>query len=90
MIRERQLKFTDHYIRITTDEPINHFVLHESKVRASLRPGAQTRKYGQQISSHLLPGEKALEITEIWKMAVNKSAWNKHFVKEKKASRPIF
>ena len=88
MIRERQLKFTGHCIRMPTDEPINRFVLYESKVRPSLRPGAQTRTYRQQISSHLLPGEKALEATEIWKIAVNKSAWNKHFVVSKKKKPP--
>ena len=44
-----------------------------SKVRPSLRPGAPKRTYRQQISSHLLPGEKALAATEIWKIAVNKT-----------------
>ena len=38
MIRERQLKFTRHCIRIITDKPINRFVLYESKVKPSLRP----------------------------------------------------
>ena len=88
MIRERQLKFTGHCIRMPTDEPINRFVLYESKVRPSLRPGAPIRTYRQQISSHLLPGEKALEATEIWKIAVNKSSWNKHFVVSKKKKPP--
>ena len=88
MIRDRPLKFTGHCIRMSADEPINRFVLYESKVRPSLRPGAQTRTYRQQISSHLLPGEKALEATEIWKIAVNKSAWNKHFVVFKKKKPP--
>ena len=84
MIRERQLKFTDHFIRMPTDEPINLFVLYESKIKPSLRPGTPTRTFRQQISSHLLPDEKALEATEIWKIAVNESVWNKHFVVSKK------
>ena len=74
MMGERQLKFTGHCIRMPTDEPINRFVLNESKVRPSLRPGAQTRTYRQKISSHLLSGEKALEATETCKIAMNKSA----------------
>ena len=86
MIRERQLNFTGHCIRMPTDEPINRFFLYESKVRPSIRPGAQSRTYRQQILSYLLPGEKALEATEIWKMAANKSSWNKHFVVSKKKS----
>ena len=32
MIRERQLNFTGHCIRMHTDEPINRFFLYESKV----------------------------------------------------------
>ena len=51
MIRERQLKFTGRCIRMLADEPINRFVLFESKVRPSLQPGAPTRTYRQQIVS---------------------------------------
>ena len=54
MIRERKLKFTDHCIRMHTDEPVNRFVIYESKVRPSLRTGAPATKY------RLLPVEKAL------------------------------
>ena len=88
MIREWQLKFTGHCIRMPTDEPINRFVLYESKVRPFLRPGAQTRSYRQKISPHLLPSEKALGANEIWKIAVNKSDWIKHFVVSKKKKLP--
>ena len=88
MIRKRQLTFTGHCIRMPTDEPINCFVLYESKVRPSIGPGAQTRAYRQRFSSHLLPGEIALEATEIWKIAVNKSAWKKRFVLSKKKKPP--
>ena len=55
------------------DEPIDHFAIYESKVRSSLQPGAPARTYRQQISSHLLRSEKALEATEIRKITVNKS-----------------
>ena len=71
-----------------TDEPINRFVLYDSKVIPSLRPGAQTKTYGQQISSHFLLDEKALETTEICKIAVKKSALNKHFVVSKRKKPP--
>ena len=81
MIRERLLKFPGHCIRMPTDESINLFVLYESKVRPSLRLEAPTRTYGRQILS--LPGEKTLKATDIWKIVVNKSACNKHFVVSK-------
>ena len=35
-LRELQLKFTCHYIRIPTYEPDNRFVIYESKIRSSL------------------------------------------------------
>ena len=60
------------------DEPINHFVIYESKVRSSLRPGAPAMTYPQNIPSHLLPDEKALKATEIRKMPAHK-----HFVVSK-------
>ena len=43
MIRERKLMFTGHCIRMPTNELVNRFVLYESKVKPSLRPGAPTR-----------------------------------------------
>ena len=87
-IRERQLKFTGHCIRMPTDEPANRFVIYESKIRASLRSGAPRTTYLHQISSHILPGEKALEANEIRKMAVNKSKWSQLFVVSKKKKPP--
>ena len=63
MIREWKLKFTVHCIRMPTDEPINRLVLYESKERPSLRPGARTKTYKRQISSHLSVDEQALEAT---------------------------
>ena len=44
-IRERQLKFTGHCIRMPTDEPANRFVIYESRIKSSLRPGAPRTTY---------------------------------------------
>ena len=57
MFRERQLK-------LLINESINRFLNNESKLRSSLRPEAPTWIYRQQISSHLLSGEEALEASE--------------------------
>ena len=70
MICVRQLEFTDHCFRMPTDEPINRFVIYESKVRSSPRPKGHIEKH---FSSHHLFGEKTLEATETGKMTVNKS-----------------
>ena len=80
-IRERQLNFTGHCIRMADDEPINRFILYESKIRPSLRRGAPRRTYRQQISSYLTPkGEQTLGPEEIRALAKNKDQWRKHFV----------
>ena len=52
-----------------TDEPVNRFVIDESKVRSSLRPEAPANSYQQQNSSHLIAGKK---FKETRKMVVNK------------------
>ena len=71
-ICERQLKFTGHCIRMPTDEPANRFVIYESRIKSSLRPGAPRTTYLNHISSHILQfGEKFLEEGEIRKMVVN-------------------
>ena len=36
-------------------------------------------KYLNQILSHILPGEKTLEVNEIRKMKANKSEWSQIF-----------
>ena len=58
-IRERQLKFTGHYIHMPTDELANCFVIYESKIRSSLRSDAPRATYLNQISSQFFSsGEK--------------------------------
>ena len=56
-IREGQLKFIGHCIRMTTDEPTNRFVIYESKIRSSLRPGAPKKTFLNKISSNILSSE---------------------------------
>ena len=68
-IRECHLKLTNHCICMPTEEHISRFVIYESKIRLSIRPGAPKTKYLNQISSDILQGEKKLEANEIRKMA---------------------
>ena len=73
-IRERQIKFKVHCIRMPKVEPAKRFVIYESRIKLSLRPGAPKTTYLNQISSHILQsGEKSLEAG---KMAANKSEWS--------------
>ena len=74
LVREHQFKFTGNYIRMLTDKPANQFFIYESKIRLPLRLDALRMVYLNQISSHVLPGEKTLEANEIRKIAANKEA----------------
>ena len=49
-IRERQLKFTGHCICMPKDELANRFVIYESRIKSSLRPGASKTTFLNQIS----------------------------------------
>ena len=88
-IRERQLKFTVHCIRIPTDETPNRFFIYESRIKSSLRPVAPRTTYLNQTSSQILQsGEKSLEAGEIRKMAAYKSEWSQLFAVCKKKKPP--
>ena len=86
--------FTGHCLRMASDEPAHHFVLYESKIKPSLRPGAPRKTYRQQISSYLLRDESAtaLEADLIRKWAENKTTWSGHFAvpRKKKPPDPLF
>ena len=70
-IRERQLKFTGHCIRMPKDEPANQFVIYESMIESSFRRGAPKTTYLNQISSHILQSvKKSLETGEIRKITI--------------------
>ena len=69
-IIEGQFKITGHCIQMPTDEIAIHFVIYESKIRSSFWQGAPRMTYLFQISSHIRPGEKTLEVIDIRKMAV--------------------
>ena len=75
---------------MSADEPAHRFVLYESKIKQSLRPGAPRRTYLQQISAHLLRDERAtaLEVDTIRKWAEDKSTWSKHFAESRKNKPP--
>ena len=67
-IRERQLG--GRCICMLTDEPVNRFVVYESKIRSSLRPGAPRTTYLHQISTNILTDPKKFDVNDIRKMVV--------------------
>ena len=86
---ESQLNFTGHCIRMPTYEPTNCFVIYESKIRSSLRPGTPRTTYLNQILSSILFGEPIkFETNEIRKMAIKKAEWNQIFIVLNKKKPP--
>ena len=67
-------------IRMPNDELTNLFVIYESIIRTSLRPGAPTTTYFNQISFLILSDNKTFVANEIRKMAAKAFNWSQIFV----------
>jgi hypothetical protein len=69
IIRERQLKFTGHCLRLQTEEPANLYMLYEYKI--NVKP-----TFLKQISNYLSrDAGPSLRVEEIVRYAKNKSDW---------------
>ena len=86
IVRERQLKFTGHCLRMEKDEPANVYVLYKSEVRQN-QQGRPNINYYDQISTYLTHDSKIkLEVEQIARMARDKNEWF-HSVAPKKPAR---
>ena len=83
-IRERQLKFIGHCLRMHVEEPVNIYALYKSAVRTNRR-GAPRLTYLEQTSRNL-SGDKELTAKEITALAQDKYQWNQ-IVAPKKPAR---
>lgn len=78
IIRERQLQFIGHCLRMPSEEPANIYALYTSQVAASHRRGRGNLSFLAQISSYLCSDSRIkLTAAEIAKYAKDKSNWNK-------------
>ena len=77
MIRERQLQFIGHCLRMPKDEPANIYVICESRLRWSNRHGKPWLTYLDQISNYLST-ETTLRFSAemIVNYAKNKQLWS--------------
>ena len=77
-IRERQLQFIGHCLRMDPKEPANIYALYNGIPGASNRRGAPVRSYYDQIATHSCT-DKQLKLTneEIRKLAQDRKAWKK-------------
>ncbi len=72
------------------DEPINRFILYESRVKQFSRKGSLKTTYREQKSSHIT--DKAavvLSAVEISDMVRDKKAWNSHFAASRQKKKRI-
>jgi hypothetical protein len=83
-IRERQLKFIGHCLRMHKEEPANIYALYKSEIGTNRR-GAPRRTYLEQTSRHVT-GDKELTVNEVTKLAKDKLEW-KHIVALNKPAR---
>ena len=77
MICERQHQFTGHCVRMPKDEPVNIYVIYQSKIRQSNRCGNPGLTYLDQISKYLSTDKTVrFSAEEIANYAMDKQLWN--------------
>jgi hypothetical protein len=78
IIRERQLSFIGHCLRMPNDEPANIYALYQPKPSTSHKRGASRRNYIDQISGYLCSDKQIKFTTEdIARYAKSRSDWRK-------------
>jgi exonuclease III len=85
-IRDRQLQFTGHCLRMPEDEPSKIFVLYTSSLQQTHRRGPSRRSYLDQISTYL-SSERGLSAVQILHYAKDKPGWAKCISAPKKPDR---
>ena len=87
-IRERQLQFTGHCLRIPKDEPANIYVIYQSKIRQSNSWENPGLTYLDQISKYLSTDKTVrFSAEEITNYAKDKHLWNLDTVMHKLPAR---
>jgi hypothetical protein len=88
IIRERQLQFTGHCLRMDTNEPTNIYALYNGSGTTSHRRGAPKRSYISQIATHICP-QRVLKLSaiDIQGYAKKKEAWSKIIAVPKQLAR---
>jgi hypothetical protein len=76
IVRERQLRFTGHCLRLPAEEPANLYMLYEYKNNTKPKLGRPRHTFMKQISNHLTrKAGPSLSVEEIIRYAKNKSDW---------------
>ena len=84
LIREHQLQFIGHCLRMPSDEPANIYALYTSSHRSEV----PSRGYLNQISAYLTSDKRTkLTAEEITKYALTKSSWYKSIAAPKQPDR---
>ena len=84
-IRERQIKFTGHCLRMDKEELPNIYILYKSDIRQNQK-GRANMSYHDQISTYLTNDPKVkLEVDQIARMARDKKGWSQSVAPKKHA-----
>jgi hypothetical protein len=86
-IRERQLQFVGHCLRMPSNEPANIFAIYSHSGRP-LPTGRPCKRYIEQISNHIWPGETTIDVNQITRWAKDKTQWAGIISGNKKPKKP--
>ena len=76
IVRERQLRFTGHCLRLPAEERANLYMLYEYKINTKPKLGRPRHTFLKQISNYLIRDVgPSLRVEEIVRNAKNKSDW---------------
>jgi len=86
IIRERQLQFIGHCLRMPIDDPTNIYALYTSNIKSNRR-GRGRKTYLDQVSEYLCDVRKGLSLAEIVKYAKDKEEWRTFVAAPKQPDR---
>ncbi len=75
IVRERQLRFTGHCLRLPAEKPANLYMLYEYKINTKPKLGWPRHTFLKQISNYLVWSAFSPPVEEIFRYAKNKSDW---------------
>jgi hypothetical protein len=88
IIRERQLQFVGHCLRMPEDEPANIYAIYTSNVGKPKQRGKPKISYYDQIAHYLCPDRKIkLSKDEIRKLAQTRGEWKSFIVAPNRPAR---
>ena len=88
IIRERQLQFTGHCIRMPEDEPARIYIMHQSNIKDTKPRGKSKTTQYDQIAAYICKDRSVRPtVNEITKWAKDRKEWKSLIAAPKKPAR---